>query len=149
MLNKKQLKMIDDLIGFDGSEDAVLEKHKISKIEWYKLLKKAEFSAEIERRIKALERQVKIISAKSLPYAVAKLIQLCSSESDEIARKAVLDILGLRLEFKKNDYSAESALSETSPNGGPEPTEKISPETAARLLAVLAEDAKCSFEAGD
>jgi hypothetical protein len=78
--------------------------------------------------MKALELQEQILLAKYRPHAITQLVVLCNNANNEVSRKACLDMLNCVISRQK---SAEQAL----------PTlPELKPETASRLLAVLAEE---------
>jgi len=131
-LTKKQFEAISDLFETGGDESKVLEKHKIQLSVWLKWQRNKDFTDEISRRMRSLDTQGQILIVKYRPLAIAHLISLCSNENSETSRKACLDMLNLMINGLK---SAESPPSD-------EKLLKIKPETASKLLAVLAEDAE-------
>jgi hypothetical protein len=71
---------------------------------------------------------------KYAAVAAAKLVQLTESDNPETARKACLDIISLpKTETQKKEQSAKAK------KGDVKEAEQLSPETASRLLAALAE----------
>lgn len=127
-LTKNQLDIIDELFESGGDESSVLQKHNISFADWQKQLAEKDFADELAARLESSKRQGQIILSKYAPYAATKLIQLCESENQETARKAALDILNLQTgQTSKTDDAAKPQLP------------SINPETASKLLAVLAE----------
>ena len=130
-LTKEQLQIIDDLFESGGDESAVLQKHNISFRDWQQRLVDKDFADEITARMESSKRQGQIILSKYVPFAAAKLVQLCESENQETSRKAVLDILNLqtgRIEIS----NLKSQISDTAPPS-------LDPATASKILAVLAE----------
>ncbi|MHC4585777.1 MAG: hypothetical protein ACYS3N_14705 [Planctomycetota bacterium] len=74
--------------------------------------------------------------ARYAPVAAAKLIQLTESDKPETARKACLDIISMPI---------LTANRKAQPSGEPQPADtqfpvSFNPETAGKLLAVLAEE---------
>jgi hypothetical protein len=128
-LTRKQFLAINDLFDAGGDEAAVLEKHKIKLSLWLKWQKDKNFGDEISRRMAALERQGQILIAKYRPVAIAQLVQLCNNENNETSRKACIDMLN----FVVNGQKPEQAEQEQT---------KLSPQTASKLLAALAEGAE-------
>jgi hypothetical protein len=134
LLSKKQLAVMEDLFSGELGEQAVLEKHKISRNIYRRWLADGLFASEFDRRITSAHRQSAAIIAKYAPLAAAKLVQLTESDREETARKACLDIISLpALLDKKMIPQSESQTSETQ---RPQITEQV----AGRLLAALAED---------
>jgi len=130
-LTEKQIRVIEDLFESGGDEAGVLQKHNISHKLWQKWLADKNFSEGIKSRLESSKRASRILLAKYIPLAAAKLVQLCDSKNQETSRKACLDILALRI------GSRETANSEQPEQ--PEPIPSIKPATASKLLAVLAE----------
>lgn len=134
-LSKRQLAVIDDLFGGELDEQAVLDKHKVSRNVYNRWLADENFCAEFERRIDSARRQGELIIAKYASLAAAKLVQLTESKSQETARKACLDIISLPPAAAKKPQ----ASSETEPAGEQEQPQ-LSDQTVSRLLAALAEE---------
>ncbi len=130
MIKKKQKEAIDELYQGDGDELAVCSKLNIKNSQWQSWLGSREFSSELEYRTAALKRQTEIMLAKYSPLAVAVLISLCKSQSDETSRKACVDILQIALNLQSRQPEASNDNRQT-----PE----IDQETASAVLAVLAE----------
>ncbi|MBU1260447.1 MAG: hypothetical protein KJ757_02395 [Planctomycetes bacterium] len=126
-LTKEQLQIIDELFESGGDESTVLQKHNISFKTWQQQLADKDFADEIAARMESSKRQGQIILSKYVPFAAAKLVQLCESENQETSRKAVLDILNLQTGLKTN----EPVLPEIP---------ALDPATASKLLAALAEE---------
>jgi hypothetical protein len=125
-LTKKQLTAIDDLFEAGGDESAVRQKHKIPQKLWSKWLADKDFADEIVARMESSKRHSQIILSKYVPFAAAKLVQLCESQNQETSRKAVLDILNLQAGRK-----AQDTLQPELPS--------LDPTMASKLLAALAE----------
>lgn len=126
-LTKEQLQIIDELFESGGDESTVLQKHNISFKTWQQQLADKDFADEFAARMESSKRQGQIILSKYVPFAAAKLVQLCESENQETSRKAVLDILNLQTGPKNN----EPVLPEIP---------ALDPATASKLLAALAEE---------
>jgi len=140
-LNRKQLAVIDELVGGELDEQQILNKYNLSRSIYNKWQSNEQFLAELDRRIDWLGRQSAALIARYASVAAAKLIGLTESDNAETARKACLDILNLpKTTAGKGDgrgtidEGRESSIENQVPNTA------ISPETASRLLAVLAED---------
>jgi uncharacterized glyoxalase superfamily metalloenzyme YdcJ len=133
-LRKKQLAVINDL--FDGGmdEQAVLDKHHISRNVYNKWLANELFVEKFSRRMEWAYKQSEALIMKYAAVAAAKLVQLTESDNPETARKACLDIISLpKTETQKKEQSAGAK------KGNGKEAEQLSPERAGRLLAALAE----------
>jgi hypothetical protein len=141
-LSKKQLAVIEDLFAGELDEASVLAKHKVSTNLYEKWLADERFTEAFNKRIARAHRQGLLIIARYTPLAASKLVQLTASDSPETARKACLDVLSMpRLAPGPVPGAAsatEPALSLSKGAEAKHPTE-LSPETASRLLAALAE----------
>jgi hypothetical protein len=134
-LNRRQLAVLDDLFAGDFSEQQVLDKHKLNRSLYNRWLADERFCAEFDRRIGSAHRQSAALIARYGPLAAAKLVQLTDSEKEETARKACLDIISLpMLAANKIQLGQSPAPAAT------EPGCELSPQTAGRLLAALAEE---------
>lgn len=140
--SKRQLAVIDDLFAGELDEQAILQKHKVTRCAYNRWQSDECFAAEFRRRIAALNRQSELIIARYAPLAAAKLVQLTESENAETARKACLDIISLAAEQGSRESEEQGTgklgnqeISET----GNSP-EQLPPATAAKLLAALAEE---------
>jgi hypothetical protein len=135
-LSKKQSAVIDDIFAGELDEQAILERHGVSRAVFNKWLGQKVFGAEIDRRTKWLNRQSEVIIARYKSLAAARLVQLTDSKEGETARKACVDIISLpRQRAQKTRAAAEQAPGDRQAD---EP--RLSPQTASRLLAALAEE---------
>ena len=134
-LTKRQLSLLQDLFIGELDEQTILDKYNVSKTLYNRWLADDRFVEQFNERIARAYRQSQLIIARYAPLAAAKLVQLTECEKEETARKACLDILSLpTLAGKDTAVSTENAVSDV-PDGG-----QLSPETASRLLAALAEE---------
>lgn len=137
-LKIKKLAVIEDLFTGELDEQAVLDKHDISRSLFKRWLADPKFTELFNERIASAYRQSEMILARYAPLAAAKLVQLTESENQETARKACLDIISQQrrtqnLELKMpNDDEPEKT-------GEPDAL-KLSDETVSKILAVLAEE---------
>jgi hypothetical protein len=135
-LTKRQLAVIEDVFS-DFSmvdEQAVLDKHKVSRNLYNKWLTEASFTEQFDQRIAAAHRQSAALIARYAPLAAAKLVQLTDSDKEETARKACLDIISmLQIARTCNNASADANLKS-------QITPQLSDQTVSRLLAILAEE---------
>jgi hypothetical protein len=132
-LTTRQLAVIDDLFMAELTEQHIFEKHKINKQTYDKWLADKNFVREFDRRLDSAKRQNDLIIARYAANAVAKLIQLTDSKSQETARKACLDIIGLLRPVEKQPDSGSNDTAAESPA-------ELPPELAGKLLAVIAEN---------
>jgi len=126
--------VINDLFGGALDEQAVLEKHKVSRHIYNKWLSDGQFSAEFSRRIACARLQSEALIAKYSLLAAAKLVELTESEKAETARKACLDIISLP---KRAAKVAEQGSGQQSDD---EHGQQLPQQTASRLLAALADE---------
>jgi hypothetical protein len=130
-LSKKQLSVIGDLFVGQLDEQAILDKHEVSRAVFVKWQMGRRFVEEFNRRIAALNRQGELIIARYAPLAAAKLVGLTESQSQETARKACIDIIEFPNQtVKKADEPADKNDKGAAPK-------ELPPETASRLLAAL------------
>lgn len=131
-LSKKQLAVIEDLFASELDEAAVLQRHKVSRRLYNKWLADEDFAGAFAERIGRAYRQSQLIIARYAPLAAAKLVQLTESDSAETARKACLDIISMPTAYPRLAV-AGTAMDPAGAHA------ELSPETASRLLAALAE----------
>jgi hypothetical protein len=129
-LSEKQLAVIDDLFDEKLEEQQILERHKLSRRLFDKWLGDEAFDAYCDRRMTWERRRCELTLARNARSAASRLMALTGSSTPETARKACLDIISMR----PADHPADAEQD----NDTQAPAE-LSPETAGRLLAVLAE----------
>ena len=136
-LSARQLAVIEDLFNGELGEQAVLDKYKVSRKLYDKWLASETFVEQFDRRIADAYRQSAALIARYAPLAASKLVQLTDCEKEETARKACLDIisfpslagsLAVAAPATDRDSKSQQAIPE------------LSPDTAGRLLAALAEE---------
>ena len=133
-LNKKQLAVMDVLFTGELDEQAVLNKHKISRNVYNRWLADGLFASEFDRRIMSAHRQSAALIARYAPLAAAKLVQLTESDKEETARKACMDIISLpALLDKRIVQPGELQTTET------QLPQQLTEQAAGRLLAALAQ----------
>lgn len=135
-LTNRQLAVIDDLFSGRLEEQEILDKYKLSRRLYDKWLNNESFNGQLERRVNEAYRQSAILIARYAPVAAAKLIQLTNSDKPETARKACLDIISMPV---------HTTGPKDKPSVAPQPADAsppiaLNPETAGKLLAVLAEE---------
>jgi hypothetical protein len=133
-LSKKQLAVIDDLFSGELDEQAVLDKHKVSRNVHNGWLADGLFASEFDRRIMSAHRQSAALIAKYAPLAAAKLVQLTESEKVETARRACLDIISLQALLDKRIAQPNESQTDES-----QMLRQITEQNASRLLAALAQ----------
>ena len=94
-LTPRQLAVLDDLFSGQMSEVEVLKKHNISLKVYQKWIGQEQFSGQFSFRIDSARRQGKLIVARFIPAAAAKLVELTGSDKEETSRKACLDIMSI------------------------------------------------------
>jgi len=135
-LTKKQLDVIEDLFAGELDEQAILDKYKLSRKLYNQWRNDDSFAEQFEKRITDSYRQSDVLIARYAPVAAAKLIQLTDSDKPETARKACLDIISMPIltANRKAQPSGETQPADT------QLPDSLNPETAGKLLAVLAEE---------
>jgi len=127
-ITENQTDALDELYANGGDESAVQAKFNISRNVWQSWLDNHYFTAEMNARHDSLQRQADIMLAKFKPIAMAVLISLCQSQNEEVSRKACVELLNLKFQFDEKKVQQ------------PEDNEQLSPETASKMLALLAEE---------
>jgi hypothetical protein len=133
-LTKRQLAVLDDLFAADSDEQAVLKRHAVPRPLYEKWLADEQFSSQIEQRIANAYCQSRVILARSAADAAKRLVELTRKGEGETARKACLDIISQQ---HLADCKAPSSAPPTPEDSVP--AMNLSPETASRLLAALAQ----------
>jgi hypothetical protein len=133
-LSAKQLAVIDDL--FEGEqEQEILEKHNLSRKLYNNWLADESFNRQLDRRAEWEYRRGEFMLARKAQQAVSNLMDLTKSQQQETARKACLDIITI----SANRLSGTPATPGDNPALPPEPP-NLSPETAGKILAIIAEE---------
>jgi hypothetical protein len=135
-LSKRQLAVIEDLFTSEQDESGVLKKHKVNRILYAKWLADPAFAEQFDQRIAGAYRRSAFKIARSATEAVEELLKLAKSDKGETARKACLDIINMHHSPRDSAPVATSGKNESSSPESP----NLSPETAGKLLAVLAEE---------
>ncbi len=130
-LSKKQLSVIEDLFTGELDEQAVLDKYKVSREVFNRWLCCDGFIKQLNERIAGSFRQSRLIIARFAPLAASKLVQLTTSDSQETARKACLDIISM----DSHGLTGTPAVPVETPT-----FDELSAESASRILAALAEE---------
>ncbi len=134
-LTQRQLAVLDDLFGSELDEEGVLEKHMVRRSTYDRWHGDKVFSERFKQHLNGLKRRSELLMAKYSCLAAVKLVELTTSDKEETARKACIDIITL-----PNKISEEVEQVNKSERGEVEEISELSPKRASRLLAVLAED---------
>jgi hypothetical protein len=135
-LTKRQLAVIEDLFAGKLDESAVLKQHKVSRALYNKWLADPVFTKQFDLLIDGAYRRSAFKIARSAKEAAEKLLLLTNSDKGETARKACLDIITMHPSIHLTDSPTVLDRKETSSSE----STKLTPETASKLLAVLAEE---------
>jgi len=137
-LSAKQFAVIEDL--FEGKQEReILEKHKLSRKLYNKWLADKSFNRQLDRRVEWENRRSELMLARKARDAVSNLVKLTGCQTLETARKACLDIITMRAN-RSAGTNAPQGDNPTPPSESPQ----FSPETAGKILAVLAEEKNAS-----
>ena len=133
-LSRKQLALIEDLYRSELDEQKILDNHKIGRQLFRKWLTDGQFNDELNHRVDGAYRQSKLLLASNARTVTERLVKLTETENQnpETARKACLDIIAM------NPSTGPAGTGSIRDDRTEEPF-PIPPETASRLLAVLAE----------
>ena len=132
-LTKRQLDVIEDLFAGELDEQAILEKHNVNAKLYIKWQGEDAFIEHLEKRIAAAHRLGAAVIARCAPIAASKLVELTQCEKEETARKACLDIIAMQpLPIAQPKPHPPQPLT-------PDQPQNLTPETAAKILAILAE----------
>lgn len=132
-LSRKQLALIDDLFNDESDEQRILDKHKIDRQLFHKWLADDQFTEELNERVAGAYRQCTFLLARNAKLAAHQLVRLTQRDTGETARKACLDIITMNLSTRLSGPHATA-------KDKCEAVAPISPQTAGRLLAVLARE---------
>jgi hypothetical protein len=134
-LSGKQFAVIEEMFAGELDEQAILQKHGVSRRVFNRWLSNDAFLAELGRRVEWLNLQSELVIARYKALAAAKLVHLTESEKEETARKACLDIISLPRAAGNRPTPANKRQ-----ESGKLELPELSPQTCSRLLAVLAEE---------
>jgi len=131
-LTRKQLEFIDALLANECNERQTLDDRKILIKLYRKWLQNSSFCAELEYRVNAGYRQSALLLAAKAREAAEQLAKLATNGESETTRKACMDIITMKPPTHLPGTAA--------PRNDEEEPSPISPQTASRLLAALAEE---------
>jgi hypothetical protein len=133
-LTARQRDVIEDLFDERMLEQDVLDKYNVGRNLFNKWLLDETFAEQLDKRIAASYRSSEIYIARYAPLAAAKLVQLTDSAKVETARRACLDIISMQSAGENPTVTPAAGNQNQVENPLP-----FSPDTAGKLLAVLAE----------
>lgn len=143
-LNAKQLAVVVDLFEGRMEEQDMLKKHNISRKLYDRWLADEGFNDHLDRRMVWEYRRCEFMLAHYARVAASNLVRLTDCKSEEAARKACIDIITMRANLLAGTRSSgTAALPGDNPKSPPE-TPNLLPETAGKILAVLAEEKNAS-----
>jgi hypothetical protein len=133
-LSRKQIEVINDLFESEKKEIQILQDHKVSWIIYNKWFADKNFIEELDNRIAAAKKRAAAHIAYTASKAIAGLVDLSQGQG-ETARKACLDLIALQSQATTQPQPQPQA-----PEQSDSPKSDLSPETASRILAALAEE---------
>ncbi len=131
-LRSKQLALIEDLYTGVRDEQQVLKKSKVGGQLLRKWLEDEQFVEELNQRVAGAYWQSTLLIARGAVLAVKRLVELTACGKEEAARKTRMDIVAMNPSTGLT--GGRAACDDNTEESAP-----IPPETASRLLAVLAE----------
>lgn len=134
-LTRLQHTVIDELISDDRPEHEILEKCKVSRRTFERWQRDPAFLEQFELRSAMAYRRGKAMIADNMRKAVTRLATLTKKDTGETVRKACMDIISVSTPCAQSPPSPAQAEPDELSDDRP-----FSPEIAARLLAVLAEE---------
>ncbi len=133
-LTRRQRAVIEDLFTAEMEEPEVLDKHDVSRNLYNRWLADERFEAAFEKRIAQAYLAGRVILARYAHAAAFKLVELTAcKDKPDIARRACLDIIGTE------NPTPTDPTAETQQDDPTLATAPLTPETASRILALLAE----------
>jgi hypothetical protein len=139
-LSRRQLAVMEELFAGTLDEQAVLDKYKVGRKLYNRWLAEPAFAEQIERCVAAANRQSALLVARHAPSAARKLVQLAEMDKGETTRKACLDIISMHSPPTGAERRGAKDEKRGAKDEGRRTGDDLSPETATRLLAALAED---------
>jgi hypothetical protein len=137
-LTRRQLAVIEDLVGGEIDEPQLIEKHRLTRRLYRMWMREDNFIEELSLRMGSAHKQSVFILARYAPVAAAKLIRLTESDKGETVRKACLDIIAASA--KRPDSEIPGTTADDTIAVESSPTGPISPEKASKMLKILAEE---------
>jgi hypothetical protein len=143
-LTRRQLAVLDELFADEPDDDAILKKYKVDAKLYNKWLTEPAFVEQLDKHMMAAHRRSALHLARSAPKAASRLVALSQRGEGETTRKACLDIILMQNSLPTGDQRQETT------DDGRETSDELPPETASRVLAALADEARnkqCAVEA--
>ena len=131
--SSRRLALVEDLSAGDLAEQPVLDRHDIGREIYYRWLTDRQFAEDVNQHVSGACRRNSLPIARNARWAAATLVRLANSENPETARKACLDIITMK-------PSTSLAGHPAAPDDKVEGLSPICPQTASRMLALLAEE---------
>lgn len=135
-LTKRQLAVIEDLFEGKMDETVVLKQHNVSRTLYNQWLADPAFTEQFDLLIDGAYRRSAFAMSRNASKAAAQLLTLAETGTGETARKACLDIINMHPSIRLADSPATPTGKQTTSSESPQ----LTPETAGKLLAVLAEE---------
>jgi hypothetical protein len=140
-LTARQLMVLDDLFNSELDEQGVLDKHKVRRSTYERWLTDELFAERYNRYVNHIRRRSELLMAKYSCLAAAKLVELVASDKAETARRACLDIINQpRVVAARDDGRGTTGEGRGTGGDIQQSNVAFSPETASKLLAVMAEE---------
>lgn len=133
-LTRRQRAVIEDFFADKADEQTVLNKHHVTRSLYDRWLADEHFQEAIEKRIAQAHLAGRVVLARSALQAATKLVNLTQQGTGETLRKACLDIIA-----SQPTPTPGPPASEAQPRESEVITTPLPPETASRILAILAE----------
>ncbi len=123
-INKKQRDFLIEILDKRIAVETAMERLDIGAELLCQWFSSSAFLAELAKRIEFITKRSEMLISQHRLTAVEKLVLLTNCDKEETARKACLDIIELTADAEKDEKDADMP--------------QISPETAAKLLEILA-----------
>lgn len=143
-LSTRQIAVIEDLFEGGLQEQAILERYKLSRNLFNKWMADEVFSDRLDKRLAWEHRRSEFMLARYTRVAVSNLVRLTACEQPETARKACIDIITARANILTGKGSSSLPALPGDNHISPPESLDFSPETAGKILAVIAEEKKIS-----
>ena len=134
MLTKKQRRVAEAIYQGRLTDEQIVEQCRVSGKQLRRWLQDAEFAGELDRLADESVRQVRFTISRYGPIAALKLAALLSSEKDDTARRASLDVIDRCIGYQgRRDDSGDGGNGDGSAEG------EMTDEQARQMLLTLAE----------
>ncbi|MHC4757326.1 MAG: hypothetical protein ACYTE8_01585 [Planctomycetota bacterium] len=136
-LTEKQLAVLEEVVRGGYDEEYIRNRYHLRRGTLRRWFNNKLFRSEFEKSLRVVQFRSTALLASYSQIAAVKLIELTSSKSGETSRKACLDIIGLSRDMFKSGVNSDEKEGEEERER--DVKDKITPEKASRLLAILAE----------